>query len=168
MLVGTDPTPVSTMRGDELANGRLHLSDAAVDSSTELFVGELGEPALDEVEPRPVGRREVDVKARAFVTVVLLIGCVNITNLLLARLSTRRREFAIRAAIGASLARLVRQMWSKAWLSALGGASGICVAYSAMRLILAFLPATVPRLEEVQLDRASCSLPWRLRRWQDW
>jgi hypothetical protein len=49
--------------GDKFSNRGLQLRDAAVHASTELFVGELGEPALDEVEPRPVGRREVDMKA---------------------------------------------------------------------------------------------------------
>ena len=44
------------VRRNEFANGRLQLRDAAVHASTELFVREFGEPALDEVEPRPVGR----------------------------------------------------------------------------------------------------------------
>ena len=52
------------MRGDELANRRLQLRDAAVDAAPQLFVREFGEPALHEVQPRPVGRREVDVKTR--------------------------------------------------------------------------------------------------------
>jgi putative ABC transport system permease protein len=106
------------------------------------------------LQDRIVGRVKTGMELTlAAVTIVLLIGCVNITNLLLARLSTRRRELAIRAAIGASRARLVRQMVVESLaLSALGGASGICVAYGAMRLILAFAPATVPRLDEVQLD----------------
>ena len=53
------------MRGDEFANRGLQLRDAAMGAATELFVRQLGEPALDEVQPRPVRRREVDVKARA-------------------------------------------------------------------------------------------------------
>src|SRR5688572_23617341 len=53
------------MRGDELANRRLQLRDAAMDAAPELFVRELGEPTLDQVQPGPIGRREVHVKARA-------------------------------------------------------------------------------------------------------
>src|SRR5215470_17838518 len=52
------------MRGDELANGRFQLGDAAVDTTAQLFVGELGKPTLHEVEPRAVGRGEVGMKAR--------------------------------------------------------------------------------------------------------
>lgn len=52
------------MRSDEPTNGGLQLGDAAVHPAPELFVGELGEPALDEIQPRPVGRRKVDMNAR--------------------------------------------------------------------------------------------------------
>ena len=53
------------MRRNEFSNGRLQLRHTAMNTSTQLFVGELGEPALHEVQPRPIRRREVDVKARA-------------------------------------------------------------------------------------------------------
>src|SRR5260370_20969065 len=89
----------------------------------------------------------------AAVAVVLFIGCVNITNLLLARLSSRRRELAVRSAIGASRWRLRCQMIVESLtLSAVGGACGVLIAYAAIRLILALAPADVPRLDEVHVD----------------
>ena len=84
---------------------------------------------------------------------VLLIGCVNIANLLLTRAVTRRNEMAIRSAIGADAARLTRQVFVESLLlSTLGGLCGIVVAYSAMRVILTNVPIDLPRMDEVHLN----------------
>jgi len=84
---------------------------------------------------------------------VLLIVCVNIANLMLARATGRRREFAIRAAIGASTGRLMRQMLTESLVvAAIGGALGIAIAYGALHLILANAPVDVARLSEVRID----------------
>ncbi len=89
----------------------------------------------------------------AAVGAVLLIVCVNIANLMLARATGRRREFAIRAAIGASSSRLLRQMLTESLVvAAIGGALGIAIAYGALHLILTNAPVDVARLNEVRID----------------
>jgi putative ABC transport system permease protein len=87
------------------------------------------------------------------VGLVLLLACLNIANLLLARGASRTRELAIRAALGASRLRLARQMLTEAWiLSAGGAAAGLAVASGCQRLIAAYAPRALPRSGEVALD----------------
>jgi putative ABC transport system permease protein len=84
---------------------------------------------------------------------VLLIGSANIANLLLARAISRKRELAIRAAMGASTWRLVRQTLTESLLlAAIGGAAGIAMAYGALRIILTHAPVDLPRMDEIQVD----------------
>ncbi|HWC76823.1 MAG TPA: ABC transporter permease [Blastocatellia bacterium] len=84
---------------------------------------------------------------------VLLIACVNVSNLLLARATSRTREFAIRAAMGAGQWRLLRQSLTESTLLALvGGVLGLMVAAWGTKAALAALPTALPRAEEVDLD----------------
>src|SRR5262245_57843552 len=87
------------------------------------------------------------------VALVLLISCGNVVNLLLARGTGRQRELSIRAAIGATRARIARQLLFESCLIAMLAAGiGVAISFAAVRLLVALGPDSVPRLEELSID----------------
>ena len=107
-------------------------------SLRELIVGDVRQPLL------------VLLGAVAF---VLLIACANIANLLLARISVRQDELAVRGALGAGRTRLVRQLMTEAVvLGVAGGAVGLLIAYWGTQALIVAQPADLPRLEHVGVN----------------
>src|ERR1700681_3956667 len=118
--------------------GRNKNLGAVVQTMTESLYGGLRSPLL---------------LLQGAVAIVLLIGCANVAGLLLARAASRRTEIAIRTAIGAGRWRIIRQLITESIpLSALGGLTGIFLAWGGLRLFVAAAPPGFPRLNELSLD----------------
>ncbi len=89
----------------------------------------------------------------AATAMLLLIATANIANLSLARATARRREFAVRAALGAGRFRLLRQLLAESFLLAIaGGIGGVALSYWFVKLLVRVAPADIPRIEDVSLN----------------
>jgi putative ABC transport system permease protein len=136
------------------ANARLKLTFADFLRKYPLFNPQAGFSVLP---LRETSVRDVRAQLRLLsvtVAFVLLIACANIANLLLARASARSHEMAIRSALGASRADLMKQVLAEcAWLAVVGGALGTLVGYSGLRFLVVLYPDSVP---------TTASFDWRM------
>lgn len=87
---------------------------------------------------------------------VLLIACVNVANLMLARTEQRQHEFAVRAAVGAGRLRLTRQLLTESLLLAgLGALAGLLLTFGGMKVLVFLIPESIPRLRAIQVDMSA-------------
>jgi putative ABC transport system permease protein len=138
----------------ERAQGELREVARRLDEERNLHEGRLWRLDLVALNEVVVGSvRPALLVLLGAVGFVLLTACANIANLLLARASARRREFAVRSALGARPKRLVRQLTVESALIALvGGGVGLLLAYWGIEFLSGLAPEDLPRLDEVSLD----------------
>ena len=149
--------------GVTLAQAQARLRQSAV-QYREKFPNALGPNGSFSVEP--IGKvfvrnsQSLLIILLAAVSGVLLIACANVANLLLVRSTVRRREMAIRAAMGAARSRIVRQLITESvLLSVIGGALGLALGLVGIRSLLSINTAGLPRVGE---NGAAVELDWRL------
>jgi putative ABC transport system permease protein len=117
---------------------KVDLSDAAVLPLADAMVGDV---------------RTALLNVLGAVGLLLMVACANVAGLLLARTSARRKELAVRAALGAGRGRLIRQFLAESFtLSLAGGVLGILLAIWSVRILLTILPANLPRQQSISIN----------------
>jgi putative ABC transport system permease protein len=111
-------------------------------------------PAIHPLKQEVLGNvSEVLWVVMATIGLVMMIACANVANLLLVRVESRQQELAVRAALGAGWARIVRGLLVESVLLGLmGGVLGVGLAYAGVRFLVAWGPANLPRLSEISID----------------
>src|SRR4051812_20401988 len=127
-------------------NAQLAKQFAETNKGWDVFISTIHERLVREVKPSLLA-------LLGAVGFVLLIACANVANLLLARSAARQKEIAIRAAMGASRTRVLRQMLTESiLLSAIGGVAGLVLSIWLTDLLMSMLPEGAPRLEQISID----------------
>jgi putative ABC transport system permease protein len=149
---------------DAIARLRPDVDDGAVRGDLARLAGALDSRRSSSAERRTLhfaplkdeivgGVRMTMVALQGGVGLVLLIACVNISSLLIARTVGRQRELAVRAALGARGGRLLRQLLTESLLLGIvGGALGLLLGHWGLRLLRGILPSAIPRTHEITLD----------------
>jgi putative ABC transport system permease protein len=165
------PLRADPARADRGNHPIIVLGRLAADATPALAAEEMGQIAadLERLYPQANDRRGTYVEPVAdvvfgpvrpallvllgAVALVLLVACSNVANLLLARGAARVREVTVRAALGASMARLTRQFLVESAVLTLGGAAlGVLLAWGGLQVLLSLAPSSIPRIDAVTLD----------------
>src|ERR1700722_17686475 len=162
------PPPLRTSRfgtafarlkpGLSVASAQAHI-DALVASLKEQYPADYPAQAAWNIRLIPLAETVVGNLRQSLILLfgavglVLLISCVNVANLLLARASARGREIAVRQALGAARMRLIRQLLTESLLLfLLGGITGCAVLFCARKFLLQFIPESLPRLNDISIS----------------